>query len=254
MATLSTIAHPQYSSDSEPPSPTNLQRTKRQRAVHTTLNECSTQGSAAVARVAPPKAKTKEDIRVLVTVAEGAPRPEPFQLRHKLVTMLKGSPSDIQHVRRTPGCYAIQPAPKLVRDRLVVDDLKQELSRTFDASKVCLPEKWFTHAVQDVLFTLMLGPAEYASTSDLIEEEVNTQTGQKPAARDIVSRDIARGPRDAATAGIPFKDTPRANATSLPSAQIATALEKDSTEQTTSLRQCKRGRRAKSVGGTYDYE
>ncbi|KAG5914894.1 hypothetical protein E4U61_005231 [Claviceps capensis] len=46
--------------------------------------------SAAVARVAPPKAKTKEDTRVLVTVAEGAPRLEPFQLRHKLVTMLEG--------------------------------------------------------------------------------------------------------------------------------------------------------------------
>ncbi|KAG6266182.1 hypothetical protein E4U49_000553 [Claviceps purpurea] len=46
----------------------------------------------AAVRVAPRKAKAKEDIRVLVTVAEGAPRPEPFQLRHKLVTMLKGSP------------------------------------------------------------------------------------------------------------------------------------------------------------------
>ncbi|KAG6103119.1 hypothetical protein E4U13_000714 [Claviceps humidiphila] len=94
-----------------------------------------TVASAAVARVAPPKAKTKEDIRVLVTVAEGASRPEPFQLRHKLVAMLKGSPSDIQHVRRTPGGYAIQPVTKLVRDRLVADDLKQELSRAFDASK-----------------------------------------------------------------------------------------------------------------------
>lgn len=55
--------------------------------------------------------------------------------------MLKGSPSDIQHVRCTPAAYAIQPATKLVRDRLVADDLKQELSRTFDASKLCLPEK-----------------------------------------------------------------------------------------------------------------
>ncbi|KAG5914895.1 hypothetical protein E4U61_005232, partial [Claviceps capensis] len=42
MVTLSTIARPrdtdgaaQSSSDSEPSSPTNLQRTKRQRAVHT---------------------------------------------------------------------------------------------------------------------------------------------------------------------------------------------------------------------------
>ncbi|KAG6181675.1 hypothetical protein E4U48_000010 [Claviceps purpurea] len=44
------------------------------------------------------KAKTKEaqeDIFVSWS------RPEPFQLRHKLVTLLKGSPSDIQHVRRT---------------------------------------------------------------------------------------------------------------------------------------------------------
>ncbi|KAG6041174.1 hypothetical protein E4U17_001805, partial [Claviceps sp. LM77 group G4] len=58
----------------------------------------------------------------------------------------------------------------LVRDRLVADDLKQELSRTFDASKVCLPEKWYTYAVQDVPYTLMLGPAEYVGTGDLIEE------------------------------------------------------------------------------------
>ncbi|KAG5945380.1 hypothetical protein E4U59_005917 [Claviceps monticola] len=35
---------------------------------------------------------TKEDVRVLVTVAEVAPRPEPFQLRHKLVTLLKARP------------------------------------------------------------------------------------------------------------------------------------------------------------------
>ncbi|KAG6293558.1 hypothetical protein E4U09_002969, partial [Claviceps aff. purpurea] len=56
----------------------------------------------ASAAVAPPrqacKAKTKEgqeDIFVSWS------RPEPFQLRHKLVTLLKGSPSDIQHVRRT---------------------------------------------------------------------------------------------------------------------------------------------------------
>lgn len=94
--------------------------------------------------------------------------------------MLKGSPSDIQHVRRTPAGYAIQPATKLVRDRLVADDLKKELGCAFDASKVSLPEKWFTYAIQDVPFSLKLGPAEYTSTGDLIEEEVYVQTGQKP--------------------------------------------------------------------------
>ncbi|KAG5933654.1 hypothetical protein E4U59_006709, partial [Claviceps monticola] len=94
--------------------------------------------------------------------------------------MLKGSPSDVQHVRRTPSGYAIQPATKLVRDRIVADELKKKLNCTFDASKVSLPEKWFTYAVQDLPFSIQLGPAEYASTGDLIEE-VFIQTGQKPA-------------------------------------------------------------------------
>ncbi|KAG5912622.1 hypothetical protein E4U61_000324, partial [Claviceps capensis] len=115
--------------------------------------------SAATARATPPKPKVKEDIRVLVTLAEGAPRLEPYQMRHKLVSMLKGSPSDIQHVRRTPSGYAIQPATKLVRDRIVADELKKELSGAFDASKGSLPEKWFTYAVQDVPYTIQLGPA-----------------------------------------------------------------------------------------------
>ncbi|KAG6060006.1 hypothetical protein E4U17_005182 [Claviceps sp. LM77 group G4] len=116
--------------------------------------------SATTARATPPKPKAKEDIRVLVTLAEGAPRPEPYLMRHKLVTMLKGSPSDIQHVRRTPAGYAIQPATKLVRDRLVADELKKELGCAFAASKVSLPEKWYTYAVQDVPFSMKLGPAE----------------------------------------------------------------------------------------------
>lgn len=136
--------------------------------------------SATTVRATPPKPKAKEDIRVLVTLAEGAPRPEPYLMRHKLVTMLKGSPSDIQHVRRTPAGYAIQPATKLVRDRLVADELKKELGCAFDASKVSLPEKWYTYAIQDVPFSMKLGPAEYTSTGDLIEEEVYVQTGQKP--------------------------------------------------------------------------
>ncbi|KAG5962728.1 hypothetical protein E4U57_006846 [Claviceps arundinis] len=128
--------------------------------------------SATTVRATPPKPKPKEDIRVLLTLAEGAPRPEPYLMRHKLVTMLKGSPSDIQHVRRIPTGYAIQPATKLVRDRLVADELKKELGCAFDASKVSLPEKWYTYAIQDVPFSMKLGPAEYTSTGDLIEEEV----------------------------------------------------------------------------------
>ncbi|KAG6168607.1 hypothetical protein E4U11_005486 [Claviceps purpurea] len=100
MATSKTIAHPedtdgaaQYSSDTEPSFPTNLQRTKRQRAVLT-------------------------------------------------------------HVRCTPAAYAIQPATKLVRDRLVADDLKQELN---------------------VPLFLKLGLAKYASTSDLMRRPTHRQ-------------------------------------------------------------------------------
>ncbi|KAG6213192.1 hypothetical protein E4U50_001449 [Claviceps purpurea] len=120
-ATSKTIAHPedtdgaaQYSSDTEPSFPTNLQRTKRQRAVLT-------------------------------------------------------------HVRCTPAAYAIQPATKLVRDRLVADGLKQELSRTFDASKLCLPEKMRHLCVQDVPLFLKLGLAKYASTSDLMRRPTHRQ-------------------------------------------------------------------------------
>ncbi|KAG5915865.1 hypothetical protein E4U61_004188, partial [Claviceps capensis] len=40
--------------------------------------------SATAVRATPPKPKAKEDIRVLVKLAEGAPRPEPYLLRHKL--------------------------------------------------------------------------------------------------------------------------------------------------------------------------
>ncbi|KAG6104442.1 hypothetical protein E4U13_008377, partial [Claviceps humidiphila] len=54
MATLSTNAHPrdadgtaQFSSDSEPSSPTNLQRTKRQRAAHTAPERVQHPGKVA---------------------------------------------------------------------------------------------------------------------------------------------------------------------------------------------------------------
>ncbi|CCE34857.1 uncharacterized protein CPUR_08796 [Claviceps purpurea 20.1] len=179
--------------------------------------------SATTVRATPPKPKAKEDIRVLVTLAEGAPRPEPYLLRHKLVTMLKGSPSDIQHVRRTPAGYAIQPATKLVRDRLVADDLKKELGCAFDASKVSLPEKWFTYAIQDVPFSLKLGPAEYTSTGDLIEEEVYVQTGQKPTRKR--DRDGSAPTHVPPSAEVEMTDAPSQGSSSLSQSRFAVLSE-----------------------------
>ncbi|KAG6252828.1 hypothetical protein E4U49_007595, partial [Claviceps purpurea] len=182
--------------------------------------------SATTVRATPPKPKAKEDIRVLVTLAEGAPRPErpePYLLRHKLVTMLKGSPSDIQHVRRTPAGYAIQPATKLVRDRLVADDLKKELGCAFDASKVSLPEKWFTYAIQDVPFSLKLGPAEYTSTGDLIEEEVYVQTGQKPTRKR--DRDGSAPTHVPPSAEVEMTDAPLQGSSSLSQSRFAVLSE-----------------------------
>ncbi|KAG5985632.1 hypothetical protein E4U52_001105 [Claviceps spartinae] len=95
--------------------------------------------------------------------------------------MLGGSTTDIQHVRHTPAGYAIYPSSKTVRDRLLADDMKKEIVRLCEAQAVRLPERWYTYAVGNVPYTIKLGPTEFKHASELIEEEVLAQTGQRPA-------------------------------------------------------------------------
>lgn len=132
--------------------------------------------------------KDKEDIRVLVTLTaanpgeENCPMQEPrlhsFQIRTLLCKDLPFNLSEIPEVTNTNTGYAITPASKTVRDKLI--EHKNEIARLCNAQEVTIPTKWFTYAVPNVAYNLssILGTPVEAET--LIAEEVKAQTGYEP--------------------------------------------------------------------------
>ncbi|KAG6120216.1 hypothetical protein E4U13_006837 [Claviceps humidiphila] len=153
----------QYSRDTEPTSPFILQRSKRQR-----------DANAAPVSIQLPWKVAGDDTKAQTYLGKQLDDLNQVLKHHRheescgssvlplVVPAITASVEVIKlFTQGIPAGYAIQPATKLVRDRLVADELKKELGCAFDASKVSLPEKRYTYAIQDIPFSMKLGPAEY---------------------------------------------------------------------------------------------
>ncbi|KAL2281064.1 hypothetical protein FJTKL_12084 [Diaporthe vaccinii] len=132
----------------------------------------------------------KEDLRVLIALdvdrSEGAeglqthygPRAQPFQVRTMLCQGLGLRLADIPEVTHTKTGYAIRPASKTVRDKIIAG--KEEVIRACGAQEVSLPAKWHTYAVPDVPFSFTGLNGGLVNADDLLAEEAEAQTGHKP--------------------------------------------------------------------------
>ena len=111
---------------------------------------------ATPARAAVP---AKEDLRVLASLqqetAVTAPRLDQFKARTVILRAFALELADIPKVTHTATGYAIYPATKTIRDKLVSEEGKRILGRNLHCDKIQLPEIWFTYALTDVPYSFL---------------------------------------------------------------------------------------------------
>lgn len=134
-----------------------------------------------------PTVSTKEDLRVLATLHQTpatstAPRQDSFHIRAAICKALKLQLADIPKVTHTQTGFAIHPASKVIRDKVVSEESKTLIQRACACVKLALPEKWHTYALTDVPYTFMnLSPdMPMVDTDTILAEEAQAQTGLTP--------------------------------------------------------------------------
>jgi hypothetical protein len=128
----------------------------------------------------------REDLRVLCTLHQDPtvtiPRQDPFHLRAAICKALNLQLADVPKVTLTQTGFAIHPANKSVRDKLISEENKTLIQRACVVDKVALPEKWYTYALTDVpyTFTNLTPDLRTVDTDKLLVEECRAQTGLEP--------------------------------------------------------------------------
>lgn len=133
-----------------------------------------------------PLAKPKEDQRIFIAVSNPARRlqqPSPFAVRQALCRNIGSiTLQDIPTASPVKTGWAITPANKAIRDQLMTQENQELMLQALEGDAVRLPERWINYAVQGVPSSFQtLEGTEIPTTTQLVEEEVYSQTRKKPA-------------------------------------------------------------------------
>ena len=132
-----------------------------------------------------PPAKPKEDSRIFIAISNPVMRlqqPSPFAVRQAICKSIVGlTLKDIPTASRINTGWAIAPANETIRARLLTQENQELLVRALDGDAVRIPERWINYAVQGVPSSFRaLDGTEVPTTTQLVEEEVCSQTGKQP--------------------------------------------------------------------------
>ena len=132
-----------------------------------------------------PPAKPKEDSRIFIAISNPAVRlqqPSPFAVRQAICKSIGGlTLKDIPTASPINTGWAITPANQIIRDRLLTQENQELLVRALDGDAVRIPERWINYAVQGVPSSFRtLDGTDLPTTTQLVEEEVCSQTGKQP--------------------------------------------------------------------------
>lgn len=128
------------------------------------------------------KAKAeKPRIHVSITLKAREIRPQPFPLRKELAKLCGIDIADVPLIEQTKTGWAITPVSFTIRDKLMLPENQQHMSRLFSATEITLPETWTTYAVPSTPATMIdIADGSVINTIDLVRDEVFAQTGRKP--------------------------------------------------------------------------
>ena len=132
-----------------------------------------------------PLAKPKEDNRIFIAISNPAMRlqqPSPFAVRQAICKSIGGiTLRDIPTASPINTGWAITPANQKIRDQLLTQENQELLVRALDGDAVRIPERWINYAVQGVPSSFRtLDGTDLPTTTQLVEEEVCSQTGKQP--------------------------------------------------------------------------
>jgi hypothetical protein len=132
-----------------------------------------------------PSAKPKEDNRIFIAISNPAMRlqqPSPFAVRQAICKSIGGiTLRDIPTASPINTGWAITPANQKIREQLLTQENQELLVRALDGDAVRIPERWINYAVQGVPSSFRtLDGIDLPTTTQLVEEEVYSQTGKQP--------------------------------------------------------------------------
>jgi hypothetical protein len=118
--------------------------------------------------------------RVLVRLAPESPTRNAalFAVRTTVQEALGLKTGDIISAQAIPTGVALRPRNQEIRDRIVTEQAK--VCTALQATKVELPQKWYSYAVQGCPKRISTLAGEWVDTQPLIHKEVLAQTGIKP--------------------------------------------------------------------------
>jgi hypothetical protein len=130
-------------------------------------------------------AKPKEDTRIFIAISNPEIRlqqPSPFAVRQAICKSIAGTTlRDIPTASPINTGWAITPANQDIRGRLLTQENQELLVRALGGDAVRTPERWINYAVQGVPSSFRtLDGTELLTTTQLVEEEVCSQTGKQP--------------------------------------------------------------------------
>lgn len=178
-----------WSSDASHSNPKNQESGRRSWADVARDPHISNRGSSrplnpAKTRASQP-AKPKEDARIFIAISNPGIRlqqPSPFAVRQALCKSIAGiTLRDIPTASPINTGWAITPANQDIRGRLLTQENQELLVRALGGDAVRIPERWINYAVQGVPSSFRtLDGTELLTTTQLVEEEVCSQTGKQP--------------------------------------------------------------------------
>ena len=132
-----------------------------------------------------PAPRPKEDHRIFITVSNPAlrlQRPSSFAVRQAICKSIQGTNlKDIPTATPINTGWAITPANKTIRDLLLTEENQERIVNAVEGDAVRIPERWINYAVQGVPSSYRtLQGADLPTTTQLVEEEVCSQTGKQP--------------------------------------------------------------------------
>jgi hypothetical protein len=132
-----------------------------------------------------PPAKPKEDNRIFIAISNPATRlqqPSPFAVRQAVCKSIEGiTLQDIPTASPINTGWAITPASRTIRDQLLTQENQELVVKALGGDTIRVPEHWINYAVQGVPSSFRtLDGTELPTTTQLVEEEVSSQTGKQP--------------------------------------------------------------------------
>ena len=142
-------------------------------------------GARAQSKPKPAQARSqKEDLRIFITVPPRVrlQKFSPFAVRQAICHQIEALQlQDIPRASTINTGWAVTPANKAIRDRLLTQENKETMMRAVNGTEVRTPERWINYAIQgvDSSYRSVLG-ADIPTTAQLVAEEAFSQTGVMP--------------------------------------------------------------------------